>query len=204
VETSLGYFTNPLVSVLIGVLVLGERLRRTQWVAMAIAALAVLVLSVGYGRPPWIALALAVSFGCYGLAKKKADAGAVESLIIETMVVAPLALGFLGYLTLQGRSTFATEGPGHVLLLLGTAVITVIPLLCFGGAATRIPLSTLGLLQYIAPTVQFALGLLVFDEPMSVIRWTGFAMIWLALAIFTVESLEHRRQGRLMLTSTPA
>jgi len=204
VETSLGYFTNPLVSVLIGVLVLGERLRRTQWVAMAIAALAVLVLSVGYGRPPWIALALAVSFGCYGLAKKKADAGAVESLIIETMVVAPLALGFLGYLTLQGRSTFATEGPGHVLLLLGTAVITVIPLLCFGGAATRIPLSTLGLLQYIAPTVQFALGLVVFDEPMSVIRWTGFAMIWLALAIFTVESLEHRRQGRLVLTSTPA
>jgi len=203
VETSLGYFTNPLVSVLLGVLVLGERLRRLQWVAMAIAAFAVLVLSVGYGRPPWIALILALSFGCYGLAKKKADAGAVESLIIETMVVAPLAIGFLGYLTIQGRSTFATEGTGHVLLLLGTAVITVVPLLCFGGAATRIPLSTLGLLQYIAPTVQFVLGLVVFGEPMPMIRWIGFGLVWTALAIFTVESLRHRRHVRLLAQTVP-
>ncbi|CAN5289009.1 EamA family transporter RarD [soil metagenome] len=198
VETSLGYFINPLVSVLIGVLVLGERLRRLQWVALAIAGTAVLALTVQYGRPPWIALALAVSFGCYGLVKKTADTGAVESLVIETLVVAPVALGYLTVLTLQGTSTFAEHGSGHVLLLIGTGVITVIPLLCFNGAATRIPLSTLGLLQYLTPTVQFVLGLVVFGEPMPTMRWVGFGLIWIALVIFTAESLRHRRQTRLL------
>ncbi len=203
VETSLGYFINPLVSVLLGVLVLGERLRRAQWLALGLAALAVLGLTVEYGRPPWIALALALSFGCYGLAKKKANAGAVESLVVETLVVAPLAVGYLTFLTVQGASTFGREGPWHVALLMGTGLLTVVPLLCFGGAATRIPLSTLGLMQYLTPTVQFVLGLVVFHEPMPLMRWLGFALIWAALVLFTVDSLRHRRR-HLRLTAEAA
>jgi chloramphenicol-sensitive protein RarD len=194
VETSLGYFINPLVSVLLGVVVLGERLRRLQWAALALAGTAVLALTVEYGRPPWISLVLAFSFGSYGLAKKKANAGAVESLVIETMVVSPVALGYLVFLTASGASTFASEGAGHVALLVGTGVVTVIPLLCFGGAATRIPLSTLGLMQYLTPTVQFLLGILVFHEPMPAMRWVGFSLIWLALVLFTIESLRSRRR----------
>ena len=194
VETSLGYFINPLVSVLIGVLVLGERLRRVQWFAVALAGVAVLGLTFEYGRPPWIALALAFSFGAYGLAKKKADAGAVESLIVETAIIAPFALAYVALLVGNGTSTFGGNGPAHVLLLVGTGIVTVIPLLCFGGAATRIPLSTLGLLQYLTPTMQFLLGILVFREPMPPARWAGFALIWLALVIFTVDSLRNRRR----------
>src|SRR4051812_35437878 len=139
VETSLGYFINPLVSVLMGVLILGERLRRIQWVALGIATVAVLALTVEYGRPPWVALILAFSFGSYGLAKKKANAGAVESLVIETAVVAPFAIGYIVFLTATGASTFTGHGAWHVVLIMGTGVITVLPLLCFGGAATRIP-----------------------------------------------------------------
>jgi chloramphenicol-sensitive protein RarD len=196
VETSLGYFINPLVSVLIGVLVLGERLRRLQWVALGVATVAVLALTVEYGRPPWVALILAFSFGSYGLAKKKANAGAVESLAIETTIVAPVALGYVFYLTARGDSAFTGHGPWHVVLMVGTGVITVLPLLCFGGAATRIPLSTLGLMQYITPSVQFILGLTVFGEPMPPMRWVGFGLIWLALALFTWSSLHHRHRTR--------
>jgi chloramphenicol-sensitive protein RarD len=194
VETSLGYFINPLVSVLLGVLVLGERLRPLQWAALALAGLAVLALTVEYGRPPWVALVLALSFGSYGLVKKKADAGAVESLVVETLVVSPVALAYVVFLTATGASTFGTEGVGHVLLVVGTGAITVLPLLCFGGAATRIPLSTLGLMQYLTPTVQFLLGILFFHEPMPAMRWVGFSLIWLALALFTVETLRHRHR----------
>jgi chloramphenicol-sensitive protein RarD len=196
VETSLGYFINPLVSVLLGVVVLGEQLRRLQWVALGIAAVAVLALTVEYGRPPWVALALAFSFGCYGLAKKKANAGAVESLVVETMVVSPVAIGYVLFLTATGASTFANHGAGHVALVIGTGLITVLPLLCFGGAATRVPLSTLGLMQYLTPTVQFILGLVVFGEPMPLMRWLGFGLIWLALVLFTVETLRNRQRSR--------
>ncbi len=202
VETSLGYFINPLVSVLLGVLVLGERLRALQWAALAVAAVAVLGLTVEYGHPPWVALVLAFSFGSYGLAKKKANAGAVESLVVETTVAAPFALGYIGYLTATGASTFASNGAGHVALVVGTGVITVVPLLCFGGAATRIPLSSLGLMQYITPTVQFLLGLLVFHEPMPPMRWVGFGLIWLALALFTAETLRNRRTQSRLLAET--
>jgi chloramphenicol-sensitive protein RarD len=194
VETSLGYFINPLVSVLLGVVVLGERLRPLQWAALGLAGAAVLALTVEYGRPPWVALVLAFSFGSYGLAKKKANAGAVESLVVETLVVSPLALGYVVFLMSTGASTFGGHGAAHVLLLAGTGVVTVIPLLCFGGAATRIPLSTLGLMQYLTPTVQFLLGILVFREPMPAMRWVGFGLIWLALVLFTAETLRHRRQ----------
>ena len=194
VDASLGYFINPLVSVLMGVLILGERLRRPQWVALGIAALGVAVLTANYGAPPWIALVLALSFACYGLAKKKADSGAVESLSIETAVLTPVALGYVVFLVATGESTFGGDGVGHALLMMGTALITVVPLLCFGGAATRIPLSTLGLMQYLAPSIQFILGLVVFGEPMSTLRWVGFAFIWVALVVFTGETLRHRRQ----------
>jgi chloramphenicol-sensitive protein RarD len=196
VETSLGYFINPLVSVLMGVLLLGERMRRLQWAALGVAGVGVLALTVEYGHPPWVALILAFSFGSYGLAKKKANAGAVESLVIETAVISPLALGYIVFLTATGASTFGSHGPWHVLLMMGTALITVVPLLCFGGAATRIPLSTLGLMQYLTPTVQFILGLVVFGEPMPAMRWVGFALIWVALAMFTFSSLRNRHNLR--------
>lgn len=194
VETSLGYFINPLVTVLMGVVLLGERLRRMQWVAMAIAAVAVVGLTVEYGRPPWVALVLAFSFGSYGLAKKKADVGAVESLTVETLVLTPVAVGYILWLIATGGSTFGGEGSGHALLVAGTGVVTAIPLICFGAAATRVSMTTIGLLQYLAPTIQFALGVLVFDEEMPAMRWIGFGLVWVALVIFTYEALTHRRR----------
>ena len=200
VEASLGYFINPLVTVTMGVLVLGERLRRLQWVAMGLATVAVVGLTIEYGRPPWVALVLAFSFGTYGLAKKKANTGAVESLTVETLVLTPVAIGYLLWLMGQGTSTFGHQGVGHLALIMGTGVVTAIPLICFGAAATRVSMTTLGLLQYLAPTIQFALGVFLFHEPMPVMRWVGFAVVWLALAIFTFELVNHRRR-QLRLTA---
>jgi chloramphenicol-sensitive protein RarD len=194
VEVSLGYFINPLVTVLLGVLVLGERLRTLQWYAIGIAAVAVVVLTIDYGHPPWIALLLAGSFGTYGLAKKKANVEAVESLTFETVLLAPLALGYIWWLTATGDSNFGSHGAGHAVLLATTGLVTAVPLICFGAAAIRIPMTTLGLLQYLAPTIQFVLGLVVFDEQMTGVKWIGFALVWLALAIFTVEALRHRQR----------
>ena len=200
VETSLGYFINPLVTVLMGVVILGERLRTLQWLAIGVGALACLVLTVDYGHPPWIALVLACSFGTYGLAKKQAGAEAIESLTLETMLVAPLAIGYLWWLVAQGDSSFGSEGVGHALLLMSAGLVTAVPLLCFGAAAIRVSMVTLGLLQYLAPILQFALGVLYFHEDMSTGRWIGFALVWVALAIFTVESIRHRRR-QLRLTA---
>ncbi|RYJ01956.1 MAG: EamA family transporter RarD, partial [Actinomycetales bacterium] len=166
IETSLGYFINPLVTVLLGVLVLRETLRPAQWVAVGIGAAAVVVLAVDYGRPPWIALMVAFSFATYGFLKKKADLGTFEGLGMETLILAPFALAFLVVLQLRGELSFGHEGVGNVLLLVGTGVVTSIPLLLFGAAATRLSLSTIGLLQYLGPVLQFILGLLVFDESM--------------------------------------
>lgn len=194
VETSLGYFINPLVTVLLGVVVLGERLRALQWAALALAGAAVVVLTIDYGRPPWIALLLAASFGTYGLMKKRADAGAIESLTVETGVVAPFAAAYAIWLGATGASHFTTEGPGHVVLMVTVGVITVVPLLCFGAAATRIPLVTIGLLQYLAPVLQFVLGVLYFKEDMPPVRWIGFGLVWLALVLLTAEALRHRRR----------
>ena len=199
VETSLGYFINPLVTVLMGVFIIGERLRKYQWVAMGIAAIAVVGLTVELGRPPWVALLLAFSFGTYGLAKKKANAGAVESLALETLLLAPIALGYILYLGSQNQSTFGTEGSGHALLLVSTGIVTAIPLICFGAAATRVSMTTIGLLQYLAPTIQFALGVFFFDEPMPTVRLLGYILVWIALAIFTFEAVTHRRR-QLRLT----
>jgi chloramphenicol-sensitive protein RarD len=200
VEASLGYFINPLVTVLMGVLILGERLRRLQWVALGVATVAVLGLTIEYGRPPWVALALAFSFGSYGLAKKKANVGAVESLTVETLLLAPLAAGYIVWLMTQNASAFGAEGPGHAVLLAMTGVVTAVPLICFGAAATRVSMTTIGLLQYLAPTFQFALGVLLFREDMPAMRWVGFALVWVALVMFTYEAVTHRRR-QLRLTA---
>ncbi|KQV71467.1 protein rarD [Nocardioides sp. Root122] len=205
VETSLGYFINPLVTVLMGVLVLGERLRRLQWVAMGIALVAVVVLTADYGRPPWIALLLAFSFGTYGLLKKQAGVGAVESITFETMLLAPVAGAYVLWLVATGESTFGTEGVGHALLFTTTGIVTAVPLMLFGAAAIRVSMVSLGLLQYLAPTIQFALGIAVFHEDMPASRWIGFGLVWVALALFTVEALNHRRrQLRLVAHASAA
>lgn len=193
VETSLGYFVNPLVTVLLGVFVLGEQLRRLQWVALGVAFLAVVVLSVDYGHPPWVALVLAFSFGTYALAKKQANAGPVEGLTIETLILAPIAGAYVAWLVATGGSNFASHGTAHALLFATTGIVTAIPLILFGAAAIRVPLVVLGLLQYLAPTLQFVLGVLVVGEEMPAGRWVGFALVWVALATFTVEALDHHR-----------
>jgi len=193
VETSLGYFINPLVTMLLGVVVLRERMRALQWVAVGIALVAVVVLTLDYGRLPWLALILAFSFGTYGLAKKQAGAGAFESLALETAVVAPLALVYVLVLGLRGQSHFGSEGPGHAMLFVSAGVVTAVPLILFGAAAVRVPLVTLGLLQYLAPILQFGLGIFHFHEAMSTGRWIGFGIVWVALAVFTADSLRARR-----------
>lgn len=204
VETSLGYFINPLVTVLMGVVVLGERLRRLQWCAVGLAALAVVVLTVDYGRPPWIALLLAFSFATYGLAKKQAGVDAVESLAVETLYIGPVAAAYLAWLVASGGSSFGTEGTGHALLLATTGIVTVIPLLCFGAAAIRVSMVTIGLLQYIAPILQFALGVLWYDEPMPASRWIGFVLVWVALVVFTWEAVTHRRRQLRLVAEASA
>jgi chloramphenicol-sensitive protein RarD len=193
VETSLGYFINPLVSVLLGVAVFGERLRGLQWAAAAIAAVAVVILTVDYGRPPWIALTLAVSFGLYGLMKKLVRVEAVPGLFVETaLVVVPAAVA-LGVLQASGEGTAFAHGPGHLLMLMSGGVATAIPLLLFAAATRRIPLSTVGLLQYLTPLMQLAIGVFVDHEPMPPARLAGFVVVWLALAVFTVDSVRHAR-----------
>ncbi|MDQ6857148.1 MAG: EamA family transporter RarD [Candidatus Dormibacteraeota bacterium] len=194
VETSLGYFINPLISVALGVLVLHERLRRLQWAAVALGALAVVILSVNYGRPPWLALLLAVSFGTYGLIKKRTRATAPEGLLVEAAVLTVPALVVLGILAGTGTATWVGSAAtsGHLLLLAAAGPATAIPLLFFAAAATRLPLSTLGLLQYVAPLMQFAIGVLVRHEPMPPALLSGFSLVWLALALLTVDALRHR------------
>lgn len=201
VEASLGYFINPLVSIAIGVVVLGERLRRAQWAAVGISFAAVLVLAVGYGRPPWISLALAFSFATYGLIKKKLNMGGLESLAAETAVLFLPALGYLLWLGAQGQSSFTGHGVGHALLLAATGLVTAIPLVFFGAAAIRVPLSTLGLLQYMAPVFQFGLGVLYFHEAMPPERWAGFSLVWVALAVLTWDALRTARQSRARLVA---
>lgn len=197
VETSLGYFINPLVSVMFGVVLLKERLRNLQWTAVALGVIAVLVLTVDYGRLPWIALILAFSFGTYGLLKKTIDMGSLESLAIETSLLFLPALAFLIYLNIQGTSTLQQEGAGQAALLTTTGLVTAIPLLFFGAAATRIPLTWIGLLQYSAPVLQFLIGVLVFNETMTASRWFGFSLVWGALALLTFDSLRAAHRGRL-------
>ncbi|WP_308280909.1 EamA family transporter RarD [Streptomyces lomondensis] len=201
VEASLGYFINPLVTIAMGVLLLKERLRPVQWAAVGTGCAAVVVLTVGYGQPPWISLCLAFSFATYGLVKKKVNLGGVESLAAETAIQFLPALGFLVWLTLRGDATFGTEGVGHAALLASAGIVTALPLVCFGAAAIRVPLSTIGLLQYLTPVFQFLLGVLYFHEEMPPERWAGFALVWLALTLLTWDALRTARRASRALTT---
>jgi chloramphenicol-sensitive protein RarD len=197
VETSLGYFINPLVSVLLGVLVLKEKLRPLQWAAVGIGFIAVGVLTVSYGKLPWIALTLALSFGLYGFVKKRVGprVDAVTSLTVETVVLAPLAAATMIFLGASGLATLGSNGPGHFWLLAASGIITAVPLVFFGASARRLPMTTIGLLQYVAPVLQFIVALAVFQEAMTADRWIGFGVVWLALLVLTVDMLTAARKN---------
>lgn len=194
VETSLGYFINPLISVLLGVILLKERLRWGQWLAIALAAAGVVYLAVIYGSLPWIALSLAVTFAVYGLVKKLAPLSSAQGLALETGLLFVPAAAYLAFFAGSPGGALAHSSVLEVLLLVGTGVATTIPLLLFGSAARRIPLLWIGLLQYIAPTIGFLLGVLVFHEPMNAHRLVGFMMVWVALAVFAAEGIIMRAQ----------
>ncbi|MDQ4501703.1 EamA family transporter RarD [Sinomonas sp. ASV322] len=206
IEASLGYFINPLVSVLLGVLVLKERLRPLQWAAVAIGFVAVLVLALAYGRMPWIALILAFSFGFYGLVKNRVGATvtAVTSLTVETVVLAPVALAAIGWLAAAGSLTLFGHGAGHFGLLAASGVVTAVPLLFFGAAARRLPMTTIGLLQYMAPLLQFILATTVLGEHMGPERWVGFGIVWLALVVLTADMLLATSRRRTALRAAQA
>ena len=202
VQASLGYFVNPLISVAMGVLILKEKLRKTQWIAVGIAIVAVVVLTIASGSLPWIALTLGLSFATYGLLKKFANLPSLHSLGIETAVLVPIALVILGIAIVNGSESFVLDGPKITFLLIMLGPVTAIPLLAFGGASTRIPLSTLGVLQYITPIAQFFLGVFVFQEIMSTGRWIGFTLVWISLVIFTVDMYRHTRTRNRQLRET--
>jgi chloramphenicol-sensitive protein RarD len=188
-DASLGYFINPLFSVVLGVLVLSERLRPLQWLAVATAALGVLWLTLQFGEPPWIGLMLAASFGSYGIMRKTAALGAFEGLLVETLLLLPLAVLGLGLLVLSGKSGFVNGGAWDKALLIFAGPLTVTPLVMFAAGARRIPLSLLGLLQYIAPTEQLLLGVLLWHEPFGTTKFVGYACIWLALLVYAVDGI---------------
>ncbi len=193
VETSLGYFINPLLSVLLGVIFLKERLRPMQWLPVVIAATGVVYLTSAYGHLPWIALSLAFSFGLYGLVKKIAPLGSLYGLTLETGIVFPVALIFLIFVQVTGKGAFLYNGTTVDLFLLGAGIVTTIPLLMFASAAKLIPLSMIGILQYIAPTLQFLLGIFLYKEPFDRSHLIGFGIIWIALIIFWVENYIGKR-----------
>jgi len=192
-DSSLGYFITPLLSVGLGVVFLKERLRKMQWVAIAIAASAVLYLSITVGTPPWLALSLAGSFGIYGYVKKLANVPAIESLTIETLILSPIALSYLVWLELTHEGTFGHNGLGHTLWLTSSGIVTAIPLMLFSAAAIRIPLSTMGMLQYLGPTLQYIIGVAVFHEYMPKERFLGFVITWIAIAILSADALKNRQ-----------
>jgi chloramphenicol-sensitive protein RarD len=199
VETSLGYFINPLFSVVLGVVFLKERLRLTQWLPVAIAALGVLYLAFVYGSLPWIALSLAATFGIYGLVKKVASLGSLFGLTLETGLVFLPALVYLIYSEVQRAGAFMHTGLRADILMLGAGLVTIVPLLLFASAAKRIPLTMVGIMQYIAPTLQFLIGVLVFKEPFTSAKLVGFSMVWLALVLFWGEGIVMRRaQGKAL------
>ncbi|MFM7520471.1 MAG: EamA family transporter RarD [Planctomycetota bacterium] len=192
IESSLGYFLTPLATVLLGVLLLGERLRPVQWVAVTLAAVGVAWIAAGYQHFPWIALFLAGSFSSYSLVKKTTPLGAVPSLALETLLLLAPAIGYLAVEHAAGRGRFGTLGPRADLLMAASGLATAAPLLCFATAARRIPLSTLGLLQYLGPTIQFLLGSWIYHEPFDRTRLVGFVIVWCALALFVADSLRRR------------
>jgi chloramphenicol-sensitive protein RarD len=204
VDSALGYYINPLVSVALGLLVLHERLRPRQRAAVLIGALAVVALTIEYGKPPWIALILASSFGLYGLVKKKVGLDGVQSLSIETAILIVPALAYIAAIQARGDSTFTSLGAGHALLLVAGGVVTAVPLILFGAAAIRIPLSTIGLMQYIAPTMHFIIGVAIYGEAMPPGRVAGFVLVWIALVLLTVDALRTLRPRVAVVTPVPA
>ncbi|MTA66263.1 MAG: EamA family transporter RarD [Actinobacteria bacterium] len=196
IEGALGYYINPLVTVFLAVVLLRERLRSLQWVALAVAGLAVVILTVGYGRIPWIALVLGVTFAFYGLTKKLGNAPPLAGVGIETGAMFIPALIMLGVLAQHQELTTTQQGLGTSALLMGLGILTVIPLLLFGYATPKVPLSLMGLMQYTNPTIQFILGLVVFHEDMSPTRFIGFALVWIALTILAVDGLRPARHVR--------
>lgn len=194
-EAALGYFINPLVNVLLGMVFLSERLRPLQRISVAIAAVAVALLAIFSGQPPVLGLVLAFSFGIYGLIKKRIQLTPEASLAAETIVLFPIALGYLLYLSVTGQSTFFTHGISHTALLMSAGVITAVPLLLFNKAAQLIPLSTIGMLQYMTPTMQMLWAVLVMHEDLSAVRWLGFCIIWVSVAVYLTDIWLQRKWG---------
>ncbi|MCS3841807.1 EamA family transporter RarD [Microbacterium sp. AK031] len=198
VETALGYFINPITTVLLGVFVLRERIRRLQWVAIGIALIAVVVIIVAYGSFPWIALSLTASFGTYGLIKKKIgpSVDAVSGLTLESFWLMPIAIVQLVIVAQTAGITFGTVGTWHTVLMLFTGVATAVPLLLFASGARRINLTVIGMIQFITPIMQFLTGVLLLHEPMPTERWIGFIIVWIAVAVFVIDLLRAGRRGR--------
>lgn len=192
VEASLGYYINPLIIIAFGVILLKEKMRRLQWVAVSIATVGVIILTVDYGRLPWVALGLALSWGTYGLVKKQLGLGALEGLAIETMIAFIPYCGYLIFIGSKGEGQFG-NGAGLTILLISAGAVTAIPLLLFNGSTTRLPYSTIGLMQYITPTIQFSIGVWVNNEAMPTARWVGFIFIWLALMTLATDLLKSGR-----------
>ncbi|AWN16446.1 Protein rarD [Salinisphaera sp. LB1] len=187
IEASLGYYINPLLNVALGFVVLGERLRRLQWVAVAVAAAGVVFSVVAYGQVPWIGLILAGCFGFYGLIRKRLSVDSVTGLLVETLLLSPLALVWLGWLYAHGEAAFGIDGARTDALLFGAGVLTIVPFTLFAAGARRLPLATIGIIQYITPTLHFLTGVVLFHEPLTTADITTFACIWLALSIYTVD-----------------
>lgn len=204
VEGALGYYVNPLLTVALGVFVLGEHLTGMQKVALGFGAGAVAVLTVGYGRLPWIALVLASTFAGYGFLKKAASVAATRSLAVETTVLLPAALVAMFVFHGSGEAAFTNRSVGEDLLLVGLGMVTAVPLLLFGAAATRIPLSLLGLLQYLTPTLQLICGVVVFDEDMPPVRLAGFVLVWIALGLLAVDAIGRSRRAQAEVVTEPA
>lgn len=203
VEGALGYYVNPLLTVALGVFVLGEHLTRLQRIALGFGAAAVGVLTVGYGRVPWIALVLASSFAGYGFLKKAAAVTATRSLAVETTVLVPVAVVAMLVLHGRGEAAFTNGSVGRDVLLVGLGMVTAVPLLLFGSAAGRIPLSLLGLLQYLTPTLQLVCGVVIFGEPMPPVRLAGFVLVWIALGLLAVDAVGRSRRGQAEVVTEP-
>lgn len=203
-EASLGYFINPLITIATGVLLLRERLRPLQWVAVGVGALSVAVMTFGYGQVPWVSLALSLSFAGYGLLKKQTQLDGLEGFSADSTLQFLPAVGFLAYLSFQGESTFTAEGPLHAVLLAGAGLATALPLIFFGAATMRVPLSTVGMMQYLGPAIMFVVGLTIFREEMPPSRLAGFLLVWAALAILTFDALRTGRRNRADLRTARA
>jgi len=196
IESSLGYFINPLITIVFAVVFLGERLRTPQWIALGIGFIAVAVLTFDYGRPPWIAFVLAISFAIYSLAKNKVGGKiqATQSFALESLLVIPIALGQLVFLASMEPITLL-DSPGNAFVLIGFGIMTAVPLILFGAAASRIPLSTIGFIQYMTPVLQFLTAFFILREPMPAVRWIGFGLVWLSLIVLTFDAIRNKRKS---------